>query len=111
DADALGLKAVSVECAVYLAQASIAARNNGAAEQLPLTLARAENLGLRILQAKADYLQATLDARNRKNSDAALHYRQVVGILDGISKEDGSSKVLDRADLKGIYSEAQKGSL
>ena len=110
DADALGLKAVSVECAVYLAQASIAARNNGAAEQLPLTLARAENLGLRILQAKADYLQATLDARNRKNSDAALHYRQVVGILDGISKEDGSSKVLDRADLKGIYSEAQKGA-
>ncbi|MGB6610031.1 MAG: tetratricopeptide repeat protein [Acidobacteriaceae bacterium] len=111
DADALGLKAVSVECAVYLAQASIAARNNGAAEQLPLTLARAENLGLRILQAKTDFLQATLDARNRKNSDAALHYRQVVGILDGISKEDGSSKVLDRADLKGIYSEAQKGSL
>ncbi|MGA7350190.1 MAG: tetratricopeptide repeat protein [Acidobacteriaceae bacterium] len=110
DADALGLKAVSVECAVYFAQASIAARNNGAAEQLPLTLARAENLGLRILQAKADYLQATLDARNRKNSDAALHYRQVVGILDGISKEDGSSKVLDRADLRGIYSEAQKGS-
>ena len=110
DADALGLKAVSVECAVYLAQASIAARNNGAAEQLPLTLARAENLGLRILQAKTDYLQATLDARNRKNSDAALHYRQVVGILDGISKEDGSSKVLDRADLRGIYSEAQKGS-
>ena len=79
-------------------------------EQLPLTLARAENLGLRILQAKADFLQATLDARNRKNSDAALHYRQVVGILDGISKEDGSSKVLDRADLRGIYSEAQKGS-
>ncbi|MGB6902219.1 MAG: tetratricopeptide repeat protein [Acidobacteriaceae bacterium] len=111
DADALGLKAVSVECAVYFAQASIAARNTGAAEQLPLTLARAENLGLRILQAKTDFLQETLDARNRKNSDAALHYRQVVGILDGISKEDGSSKVLDRADLKGIYSEAQKGSL
>ena len=86
------------------------ARNNGAAEQLTLTLARAENLGLRILQAKAEYLQATLDARSGKNSDAALHYRQVVRILDGISKEDGSSKVLDRADLKSIYSDAQKGS-
>ena len=108
DADTLGLKAVSVECAVYLAQASIAARNNGAAEQeLPLALARAENLGLRILQAKADYLQATLDARNGKSSDATIHYREVARILDGISKEDGSSKVLDRADLKGIYNESK----
>jgi tetratricopeptide (TPR) repeat protein/tRNA A-37 threonylcarbamoyl transferase component Bud32 len=107
EADALGLKADSVECAVYLAQASIAAKSSGAAEQLPLTLARAENLGLRILEAKVDYLQATLDARNGKSSDAALHYREVVRILDGISKEDGSSKVLDRADLKGIYSEAK----
>jgi hypothetical protein len=74
---------------------------------LPLALARAENLGLRILQAKADYLQATLDARNGKSSDATIHYREVARILDGISKEDGSSKVLDRADLKGIYNESK----
>ena len=110
DADALGLKAVSVECAVYLAQASIAARNNGAAEQLPLTLARAENLGLRILQAKADYLQATLDARNRKNSDAALHYRQVVGDSRRHQQRRWIVEGPGSRGFEGIYSEAQKGS-
>ncbi len=109
DADTLGLKAVSVECSVYLAQASIATKNNAAAAQdLTLTLARAENLGLRVLQAKAQYLEATLEARSGKKSEAALGYNEVVHILDGISKEDGSSKILDRADLKGIYSDAQK---
>jgi tetratricopeptide (TPR) repeat protein len=109
DADTLGLKALSLECSVYLAQASIAAKNNGAAEQeLTLTLAGAENLGLRVLQAKAQYLQATLQAASGKKSEAAIGYRGVVRILDGISKEDGSSKILDRADLKGIYADAQK---
>ncbi|MGC2300347.1 MAG: tetratricopeptide repeat protein, partial [Acidobacteriaceae bacterium] len=108
DADALGLKAVSVECSVYLAQASIATKNNAAAEQqLVLTLAKAENLGLQILQAKAQYLEATLQAQSGKKNEATIGYREVVRILDGISKEDTSSKVLDRADLKGIYADAQ----
>ncbi len=107
DADAAGLKALSVECSVYLAQAEIATKNTSAAEQeLGLTLARAENLGLRLLQAKTEYLQGVLQARS--GSEAAIHYRQVVSILDSISKEDGSSKILDRADLKQIYSDSQK---
>lgn len=109
DADALGLKALSVECSVYLAQAETATKNNSAAEQeIGLTLARAENMGLRILQAKADYLQATMEAKGGKSSNAAINYREVVRILDGISKEDNSSKILDRADLKSIYSDSQK---
>jgi serine/threonine protein kinase/tetratricopeptide (TPR) repeat protein len=109
DADALGLKSLSVQCAVYLAQAEIAAKNNSAAEQeLGLTLARAENMGLRLLQAKTQYLQASLLTRSGKNSDAIVNYREVVRILDGISKEDNSSKVLERADLKTIYSGSQQ---
>jgi tetratricopeptide (TPR) repeat protein/predicted Ser/Thr protein kinase len=110
DADALGLKAVSVECSVVLAQALVATKSAGAGEVLTLTLARAENLGLRMLDAKAQYLQATLDARNGKTADAARAYRAVVGILDGIAKEDGAGKVLQRADLAGIYADAGKGS-
>jgi tetratricopeptide (TPR) repeat protein len=111
DADALGLKAVSVECSVYLAQALIDGKDAAAAEQtLVLAQARAENLGLRLLDAKAHYLQATLDAKAGKSNDAQRNYREVVRILEGISKEDGSAKVLDRADLKGIHAEAVNGS-
>jgi hypothetical protein len=109
DADELGLKALSVQCSVYLAQAELAAKNNAAAQQeLGLTLARAENLGLRVLQAQTQYLQASLLAKSGKASEATINYRGVVRILDGISKEDNSSKVLDRADLKGIYAASQE---
>jgi len=110
DADALGLKAVSVECSVILAQALVATKNAGAAEVLTLTLARAENLGLRVLEAKAQYLQATLYARSGKTADAGRGYRAVVGILDGIGKEDGAGKVLTRSDLVGLYADAQKNA-
>jgi tetratricopeptide (TPR) repeat protein/predicted Ser/Thr protein kinase len=109
DADALGLKAVSVECSIDIAQASIAGRNYaGAQQELDLALARAENLGLRVLQAKGQYLQATVLMAKNQASDAAPHYREVVRILDGISKEDGAFHVLDRADLSGIYRDAKK---
>jgi tetratricopeptide (TPR) repeat protein len=107
DADALGLKALSVECSVVLAQALVATKNDGAAEQtLTLPQARAENLGLRILQAKADALEASLAAKSGKSSEAQRDSAEVVRILEGISKEDGAGKVVERADLKGIYASA-----
>lgn len=111
DADALGLKTDSVECSVYLAQALMATRNEGATEQtLALSQARAENLGLRILQAKADALEAKLAAERGKASEAQSNNLVVVKILEAISKEDQSANVLNRADLKNIYSDAQKGT-
>ena len=109
DADQLGLKALSVECSVYLAQAELATKNTAAAQQeLGLTLARAQNLGLRVLEAKTQALEGAVASKSGKTSEAALHYRQVVTILDGIRKEDNSSKLLDRADLKDVYADAQK---
>ncbi|HEX3985030.1 MAG TPA: tetratricopeptide repeat protein [Acidobacteriaceae bacterium] len=110
DADAAGLKSLSVECAFYLDQALAQTRGGAAAQQdLSLTLARAENLGLRILQAKIQALQGTLLAGNGRASDAAIHDREAVRILDAISKEDNSAQILNRADLKRVYADAQKG--
>jgi tetratricopeptide (TPR) repeat protein/predicted Ser/Thr protein kinase len=109
DADTLGLQSVSVECSVYLGQAEIAQKNGSAARQeLDLALARAEKLGLRVLQAKAQYLIATLLVQSGKQSEATPHYREVVRILEGISKEDNSARVLERADLKDIYRDSAK---
>ena len=109
DANTLGLRAISAECSVALDQAEIGAKNSSAAAQdLGTTLARAENLGLRIAQVKAQYLQAGLLARSGRKSEANLDYEQVVRTLDSISKEDNSAKILERADLKSIYGDAQK---
>jgi len=109
DADSLGLKALSVDCAVYLAQAEIAVNNSAAArQQIGMILARAENLDLRVLQAKTEYLQASLLAAAGKSGEAAIHDRQVVTILDTIGREDNSAKITSRADLKNLYADAQK---
>jgi eukaryotic-like serine/threonine-protein kinase len=111
DADALGLKALSVECSVYLAQAEIASKNaKGVDQELSLTLAKAENLGLRLLEAKTQYLQGVVLSQGGKGSDAGLNFREAVRILDGISKEANSSDFLNRADLKSIYADAKKGA-
>jgi tetratricopeptide (TPR) repeat protein len=109
DADALGLKSVSVECSIYLGQALILDKNYaGARQELELALARAEKLGLRVLQAKAHYYLASLLVQGGKKSEATPHYREVVRILEGISKEDNSSRVLERADLQTIYRDSMK---
>ncbi len=108
DADALGLKALSVECSVYLAQAQAATKNDAAAGQtLMLAQARAENLSLRVLQAKADSLAATLDAKSGKAAEAQRNQHEVTRLLDAIAKEDGAAKIAQRADLKAIAAAAQ----
>ena len=103
DADALGLKADSVECSLYLAQALLETKSDAAAEQaLTLAQARAENLGLRILQAKADSLEATLAMKSGKTAQAQRSQLQVQQILDAIGKEDGAGKIAQRSDLKPL---------
>ena len=109
DADTLGLKSVSVECSVYMAEALIAGKNYSAArQQLDLALARAEKLGLRVLEAKAQYLIASLLVQSGKQNEATPHYREVVRILESISKEDNSARVLERADLQRLYRDSMK---
>jgi len=109
DADALGLKPVSVECSIYLGQAGIAGKSySNARQELDLALARAEKLGLRVLQAKAHYFLASLLTQSGKGSEATPHYREVVRILESISKENNASRVLERADLQSIYRDSMK---
>lgn len=109
DADALGLKPVAVECSIDLGQAWIAGKNySGARQELDLALARAEKLGLRVLQAKAHYFLASLLTQSGKGNEATPHYREVVRILESIGKENNASRVLERADLQGIYRDSMK---
>ena len=103
DADALGLRADSVECSVYLAQALLEMKNDAAAEQaLTLAQARAENLGLRILEVRADWLEAALATKSGKTAQAQRSQLDLQRILDAIGKEDGAGKIAQRADLKQI---------
>jgi tetratricopeptide (TPR) repeat protein len=82
---------------------------DAARDQLDRSVGRAEKLGLKVEQARAQYLLGAALAKAGKKQEAIPHYRQAVNILESISKEDGASRVLERSDLKDVYHDAAKG--
>jgi len=110
-ADTLGLKYLSVECSVYLAQALISTKNyTGAQQELQRALDRSEKLGLRMLLAKSHFLLATVLRLTGNSAEAQRHYHEAVRRLDEIRKEPGAEKVMERADLKDVYQESSRWS-
>jgi tetratricopeptide (TPR) repeat protein len=102
--DSLGLKVGSVRSSIYLAEALLATgRLKDAQQELDRALIGAEKLGLMAERARTHYLMGNALDKSRKSDQAIPHYRQAVGILESVSKEDGASHILERADLKDIY--------
>ncbi len=109
ETDAMGLKALSVQASIYLAEAQLAARKLQPAEQeLDRALNRADKLSLVIEQAQAHYLLGQLATVTGKEKQFAFQYRDTVKLLESVSKDPGVGHLLDRADLKGIYQDALK---
>ena len=105
-ADSQGLKYVSVQASLSLAEALI---NTKALPQARTELERAqtrsEKLGLRSLQARAEYL---LGADYRLSGNAKLagdHYREFARLLEEIRKEAGD-KIMQRADFEAMSADA-----
>jgi len=109
DTDSMGLKALSVQASVYLAQALTAANQHQPAQQeLDRALNRADKLGLLVEEARAHYLLGELASVSGKTSQYVPQYREAVRLLESVSKEPGVGHLLDRADLKAIYQDAIK---
>jgi len=109
-AEIAGLPYLSAWCTLQRADTLLRVGDRQQArEQAEQTLAKAETLGLRELQARSEYvLAATLrlggDAQSRR------HYAAALQILEEMKREDGSQNLLDRADLKSIHAECVKWS-
>jgi len=111
ETDSLGLKYLSVECSVGLAEALVNAKDYSRARQeLEPALGKAEKLGLRTLLAKDQYLLGTSLRLTGKGAEATPHYREALRLLDEIRKEAGAEKVIERPDLKPIYMECVRWS-
>lgn len=109
DADALGLKALSTQASIYLADALLSANKvDDARKELDKAVNRAEKLGLLVEQARVKYIHAQLLTRTNSEKAAVGEYREAVRILESISKQDGAARLLDRADIKDIYRDASK---
>ncbi len=106
-ADGAGLKYSSVECEIFMAEATLQAHDAAHAHQeLDRALLRSDKLGQQELSAQAHYLLASI-ARDRKdNADAKDNFRWVVNTLDTMKKDQGAENLLQRSDIKHNYEDS-----
>jgi serine/threonine protein kinase/tetratricopeptide (TPR) repeat protein len=111
EADSLGLKYLAVECSVDLGEALVDNKDyTRARQELEPALGKAEKLGLRTLLAKDHYLLATALRATGNGTEATPHYQEALRLLDEMRQEAGAEKVIERADLKPIYTESGRWS-
>jgi len=102
-AEVAGLTYLSVYSALQRADALLRAGDGQQAHELvEPTLATAETLGLRELQARSEYVLAT-SMRLTGDAQARRHYTTALQLLEAMKREDGNQTFLERADLKVIY--------
>jgi eukaryotic-like serine/threonine-protein kinase len=106
EADTMGLRFISVEASVYLAEAFLDIKDYPhAREELERALGRSDKLGLRSLVARSHFLLAETLTRAGNGAEATLHYAEARRILAEIQKEVGNDSVLKRSDLSPIAAE------
>lgn len=108
-ADAQGLKYLSVASSVSLAEAMIENKEYPPAQQeLQKNLGKSEKLGLRLENARIHYLLATNLRLSGHASEAVGQYRESQRLLDESGKEPGAEHLADRFDLKPVYSDIKQ---
>jgi tetratricopeptide (TPR) repeat protein len=107
EADTIGLRALSVDCALARVDALIKLRDYATArDEANRALARAETLSLRTLIARARFLRGHA-LRLLNDPDAARDYAFVLRLIDEMKAEDGNQNALKRADLAAMYADCQ----
>ncbi|MGH9863398.1 MAG: tetratricopeptide repeat protein [Candidatus Acidiferrales bacterium] len=115
EAASLGLKYLSAECSLYSGEALLEAKNYPQAErELEDALRTSENLGLRAHQARTHFVLGKVLTLTGRPTDATRHAQKARQLLQEMQKEVGGDTLLQRQDLKAIFSEtaslAQKQS-
>ena len=108
-ADALGLKYIAIRGSLLTAEAMVQIKDYAHAKsELEPVLLRSDKLGLQPVSAEAHFLLGTIARASGNNPDAQNHCRQVVRLLEPMSKEKGAEKVLQRSDLSTMYTESNR---
>jgi eukaryotic-like serine/threonine-protein kinase len=108
-ADSLNLKYLSLESSVYIAQAMIEAKDySHARQELERDQSRSEKLGARLQSARIYYLLGDAIRLAGSARDAVPQYAQALRVFDEMKKEPGAEHLLERSDLKAMYTEANQ---
>ena len=109
EGDAIGLKYLATDASLVYGEALMNRREYSRAQQeLQRASDRSERLGLRMLSVRSNFLLGELLRATTKLADAAAHYREAARILDDMRKEPGAETLLQRPDLKDIYTQATR---
>ena len=108
NADEIGLKYLSTQARLTMAEALLNSRQYAAAKkEIDTALRTSEKLGLQALLARSHYLLArTLEVSGSGNTEAASNYADARRILDSIRQESGSDSILKREDFISISSQS-----
>jgi tetratricopeptide (TPR) repeat protein/tRNA A-37 threonylcarbamoyl transferase component Bud32 len=107
EADAVGLKNISTEATLALADALLNTRQYPAAKkELETAQATSEKLGLLVLQARSQYLLARTLVLSGNTADAPPHFAAAKRLLESIRQESGSDAILKRQDLSAIAAQS-----
>jgi tetratricopeptide (TPR) repeat protein len=108
-AESQGLRHLAIDAALGRVDALMTARQMpAAAAEAERALTRADNLGMRMLQARAHYLAARAGQATGNATAARRHFSEALRILEGMAKEDRASSIGRRADVAQMMSEASK---
>ena len=108
EAETLGLRALAAECTVYRADALLRIGDRVAAErEANRAIAVAESLGLRVAQAKAHHVRASM-LKAKSGAETRREFAAALRLLEQVRSDTGNDKVLERADLAAIYAESLK---
>ncbi|HVS88765.1 MAG TPA: tetratricopeptide repeat protein [Candidatus Acidoferrum sp.] len=109
EAEALGLKYLSIECSIHEAEGRMQLKDYSAArQQLERAVLQSEKLGLRPLLLRAHFSLGKMFREKGAPADATSHYRQALSLLDSLRKEPGADKIIERSDFKAIYAESDR---
>jgi len=103
ETDALGLKYLSTEAALDLAEALLNTHQYPAArKELEAALRTSEKLGLQALAARSHYLLGRTLELTGSGAEASRHSAEARRTLEAIRRESGTDAILQRADLSPI---------
>ena len=103
EADAVGLKYLSTEAGLELAEALLNTHQYPAArKELEVALKTSEKLGLQALLARSHYLLGRTLELTGNGAEASRHYAEARRHLETIHQESGTDAILKREDLSPI---------
>jgi serine/threonine protein kinase/tetratricopeptide (TPR) repeat protein len=104
-----GLKYLSLQSSVDMAEAMINSKDYAHAQQeLQTDLITSEKMGSRYQSVRIHNLLGNALRLSGNAADASGHYRQALSLIDDMRKEPGAEKLLDRADLKSLFAQASQ---